>query len=175
MKKRITYYTHHYDSPLGAMTMQSDGTNLTGLWFDDVMMNETTAEKDDATMEGSGQLLPVFRMTIYWLDTYFAGRVPELIPPLAWNDSAFRKMVWEQLLVIPYGQTVTYSDIARRIARRQGVEKISAQAVGGAVGHNPILLIVPCHRVIGVDKSLTGYVAGLERKRWLLNMESEKR
>ena len=84
-------------------------------------------------------------------------------------------MVWEQLLVIPYGQTVTYSDIARRIARRQGVEKISAQAVGGAVGHNPILLIVPCHRVIGADKSLTGYVAGLERKRWLLNMESEKR
>ena len=168
-------YLYHYDSPLGPMTMQSDGTNLTALWFDDMAAEGKAPVVDEFNVPIEGKMLPVFRMTIYWLDTYFAGRVPELIPPMVLNDSSFRKMVWEQLLTIPYGKTITYSEIARRIAHRVGVSRMSAQAVGGAVGHNPILLIVPCHRVIGSDKSLTGYAAGLQRKRWLLDMEKPPR
>ena len=168
MKKHKTIFSHHYLSPLGAMTMTSDGESLTGLWFDDC---PPPFPKDADVKEKAD--LPAFRITSYWLDSYFAGRIPALNPPLTICDSEFRKMVWEQLLAIPYGQTTTYSDIARRIARRKGVERVSAQAVGAAVGHNPVLLIVPCHRVIGADGSMTGYSAGIDRKRRLLKMEKE--
>ena len=102
-----------------------------------------------------------------WLDLYFGGTVPDFTPPLEMRGSAFRRAVWEILLSIPYGRTVTYGEIAGRIAGRNG----AAQAVGGAVSHNPVSLIIPCHRVIGADGSLTGYAGGTDRKSCLLRME----
>lgn len=159
-------YTHHYHSPEGDLTMASDGEVLTGLWFDgqkhfaDTLSAEYT-EKD----------LPVFDETDHWLDLYFSGKDPGFIPALNMRTTAFRKAVWEILLTIPYGETMTYGQIAERIAKQRGARRVSARAVGGAVGHNAILLIIPCHRVVGADGSLTGYAGGVEKKRRLLHME----
>ena len=159
-------YTHHYHSPVGDLTMASDGEVLTGLWFDgqkhfaDTLSAEYT-EKD----------LPVFDETDHWLDLYFSGKDPGFIPALNMRTTAFRKAVWEILLTIPYGETMTYGQIAERIAKQRGARRLSARAVGGAVGHNAILLIIPCHRVVGADGSLTGYAGGVEKKRRLLHME----
>ena len=111
--------------------------------------------------------LPVFDATRQWLDAYFAGTIPQAMPPLMFRGTAFQQHVWAELLTVPYGQTVTYGDIARLIGCR------SAQAVGGAVGRNPISIIVPCHRVVGSDGSLTGYAGGLDRKRALLQLEQK--
>ena len=159
-------YTHHYDSPLGGITAASDGEHLTGLWFDGQKYFACTLDRENREAD-----LPVFEQTGRWLDIYFSGKAPDFTPPLAMKASAFRRAVWEILLTIPYGQTMTYSEIAERIAAQRGIEKMSAQAVGGAVGHNPISLIVPCHRVVGSDGSLTGYAGGLSRKARLLEME----
>ena len=159
-------YTHHYDSPLGGITAASDGEHLTGLWFDGQKYFAGTLDRENREAD-----LPVFEQTGRWLDIYFSGKAPDFTPPLAMKASAFRRAVWEILLTIPYGQTMTYSEIAERIAAQRGIEKMSAQAVGGAVGHNPISLIVPCHRVVGSDGSLTGYAGGLSRKARLLEME----
>ena len=103
---------------------------------------------------------------------YFSGEVPEFTPPLALHGTPFRKAVWDILLTIPYGQTMTYGGIAALLAARHGMQRMSAQAVGGAVGHNPVAIIVPCHRVIDAGGSLTGYAAGLDRKRRLLQLEN---
>ena len=164
-------YTHHYDSPLGGITLASDGKALTGLWFDGQKYYADTLQK-----EYKEKLLPVFRKADRWLDIYFSGEVPDFTPRLHLRTtSSFRKAVWDILLTIPYGQTMTYGEIANLIAKQKGIARMSAQAVGGAVGHNPIALIVPCHRVVGTNGSLTGYAGGVERKEKLLAMEQNRK
>jgi methylated-DNA-[protein]-cysteine S-methyltransferase len=161
-----TEYIHHCETPLGAVTLASDGEALTGLWFEGqkyyaAVLDSEHEEKD----------LPVFRQTESWLKEYFAGRDPGSTPPLRLKGSAFRLAVWDILLGIPCGKTVTYGGIAKELARRAGRGNVSAQAVGGAVAHNPVSIIVPCHRVLGADGSLTGYAGGTERKAKLLALE----
>ena len=159
-------FIHHYASPLGGITLASDGQALTGLWFDGQKYFGDTLEKQAVEAEA-----PVFDQADRWLALYFSGREPDFTPPLRLKGTPFRMAVWDALLAIPYGQTVTYGEIARHLAEKTGAKAVSAQAVGGAVGHNPISLIVPCHRVVGADGSLTGYAGGLERKRRLLALE----
>ena len=161
-------YTHHYISPLGGITMASDGKYLTGLWFDG---QKYFADTLNAQHEEKN--LDVFRQTDLWLDIYFSGKEPDFTPPLRMRGSEFRREVWQILLTIPFGKTTTYGEIAKILADRRGTNTMSAQAVGGAVGHNPISLIIPCHRVIGTNGALTGYAGGLEKKAWLLDMESQ--
>lgn len=157
----MTYFTAHYNSPLGGMTMASDGQSLAALWFEGTREDARFANRVPATT-----MLPVFDETRRWLDLYFAGEKPDFTPPLAPEGTAFQRRVWDILLAIPYGKTVSYGDIARCVS-----PTMSAQAIGGAVGRNPIGIIIPCHRVIGADGSLIGYGGGLERKRWMLDME----
>ena len=153
-----------YPSPLGQLTLTSDGTHITGLWLPGQKYSDLSGE---AVADGS---LSVFREAEQWLDAYFGGEdLPEL-PPLAPEGTSFRKAVWEALEEIPYGEVTTYGAIAEKLGC-QGIYT-SPRAVGGAVGHNPILIFIPCHRVIGADGTLTGYAAGLEAKRFLLDMES---
>lgn len=175
-------YTAHYDSPIGGITLASDGHALTGLWFDGqkhfaaTLTNESSEDSD----------LPVFEHTRKWLDLYFSGECPDFTPLLAPKGTTFQQEVWRLLLAIPYGKTVTYGEISKqyvetchgtslRDASLKGAslpkQHMSAQAVGGAVGRNPISLIIPCHRVIGANGSLTGYAGGLERKKYLLELE----
>lgn len=161
------HYLSHYDSPLGAMTLASDGDRLTGLWFDG-------QKHDRSTLDGDVVLrpdLPVLTRTTQWLDTYFEGRDPGFTPPIRVEGSDFRKLVGSLMLAIPYGTTTTYARIADEVARRTGRQRMSARAVGGAVGRNPLTLIVPCHRVVGTNGSLSGYAGGIDRKRQLLVME----
>ena len=156
----------HYDSPLGGITLASEGTALAGLWFDgQKYFADTLARQHEERM------LPVFGETIEWLDVYFGGVEPDFTPPLSMRCSVFRRDVWEVMLAIPYGKTMTYGEIAAAIARRRGLARVSAQAVGGAVGHNAISLVIPCHRVVGANGSLTGYAGGMEKKLKLLQME----
>lgn len=162
-------YTDHYGSPVGGIVLASDGETLTGLWFDD--SKHRPAEPGQPAEDGT---LPVLEETKQWLDIYFSGRDPGFVPRLGIRATAFRKTVWEILLTIPYGKTVTYGEVAARAAKQMRLSRMSAQAVGGAVGHNPIALIIPCHRVIGADGGLTGYGGGIERKRMLLEMESRE-
>lgn len=159
-------YTTHYDSPLGGITLASDGKALTGLWFDGQKYFGSTLSED--LEPGS---LSVFEQTKKWLDIYFSGKAPGFTPPLSVKATPFRKAVWDILLTIPFGGTMTYGEIASMIAAQKGQSHMSAQAVGGAVGHNPISLVIPCHRVVGTDGSLTGYAGGTDKKLWLLNME----
>ena len=158
-------YTSHYASPLGGMTLVSDGTALVGLYFDG---QKYAAEGLDATRTQKN--LPVFEEARRWLDVYFSGRKPDFTPPTAPAGTAFQQSVWEILRTIPYGETTTYGAIARRIEQNTGC-RMSAQAVGGAVGRNPISILIPCHRVIGADGSLTGYAGGLDKKESLLRIE----
>ena len=116
-------------------------------------------------------MLPVFEQADQWLDIYFSGKAPEFTPPLAMKTTEFRKAVWDIMLSIPYGKTMTYGEIADRIAKQKGLQRMSAQAVGGAVGHNSISLIIPCHRVVGTNGSLTGYAGGVGKKVKLLELE----
>ena len=217
-------YTWHYESPLGGIIMASDGEALTGLWFDgQKYFADTLASYHEE------KKLPVFTQTKKWLDLYFRGKNPDFTPPLRLKGSEFRRKVWDILLAIPYGETMTYGEIARKLAEETagdsdtvdgggdpagdtgiagaGVElagdssavggggklardasaagtgatttpkkvgakrHVCAQAVGGAVGHNPISLIVPCHRVVGADGSMTGYAGGIDKKGKLLELE----
>ena len=114
--------------------------------------------------------LPIFMQTCNWLDIYFSGKEPGFTPPISLHTTPFRKAVYDILLTIPYGQTMTYGEIALILAEKQGMERMSAQAVGSAVGHNPISIIIPCHRVVGADGSLTGYAGGLDKKTALLKL-----
>lgn len=159
-------YTHHYESPLGGITLSSNGTELTGLWFDGQKYFGAAISR-----ECEKKSLPVFEQAMHWLDIYFSGKAPDFTPPLSMETTPFRKSVWEILLTIPYGQTMTYSEIADKIAKQRGLSKMSAQAVGGAVGRNCITLIVPCHRVVGTNGSLTGYAGGIDKKIKLLTLE----
>ena len=159
-------YIRFYNSPMGEILLRSNGEALTGLYlrgqkYSGEYFSEKQEEKE----------LPVFDRTSQWLDIYFAGREPDFPPPLCLKGTPFREEVWKILLRIPYGKTVTYGDIAREMAGKRGVGKMSAQAVGGAVGHNPVSLIVPCHRGVGADGSLTGYGGGIDKKVKLLTLE----
>nr|WP_303769542.1 methylated-DNA--[protein]-cysteine S-methyltransferase [Actinomyces oris] len=160
-------YLSRYESPLGAMTMAGDGEYLTGLWFDGQKYDRSTIS-DDAVLLPH---LPVFTQTAQWLDTYFGGTDPGFTPPIRVEGFDFKKMVTSIMLSIPFGATSTYARIAAEVARRMGRKQMSAQAVGGAVGRNPIVLIVPCHRVLASDGSLRGYAGGVDRKERLLEME----
>lgn len=161
-------YYSLYKSSVGQLTIASDGENITGLWiegqkyFGSTLFGEKVLAKD----------IVVLNQATDWLDRYFAGEKPlpsEL--PLSPNGSEFRQAVWNILCEIPYGEVITYGDIAKKIAAMKNVQTMSAQAVGGAVGHNPISIIIPCHRVVGSNGSLTGYAGGIERKQKLLNHE----
>ena len=164
-------YTYHYDSPLGGITMASDGESLSGLWFDGQKYFGAGLAADEEEQTESGEILPVFEETKKWLDIYFDGKEPDFTPRLHLQGSPFRIEVWEILLKIPYGKTTTYKEIAERVAAQRGIPSMSAQTVGGAVGHNPISIIVPCHRILGTDGSLTGYAGGVEKKKSLLALE----
>lgn len=160
-------YIHFYDSPLGELVMTSDGSALIGLG----LASQQAAGVAIAGSRPQEKSLSIFQETGRWLDTYFRGCAPSFTPKLKLSGSDFQKRVCEIMLTIPYGKTVTYGEIAAQIARERGIPRMSAQAVGGAVGANPILLIVPCHRVIGAGGNLTGYGAGMERKIQLLTLE----
>ena len=153
-------------SPLGEITLRSDGEALTGLWFAD---DKHYGAKDIAGAALAD--LDVFMQAEAWLAEYFAGREPKVSVPLKLQGSEFQMQVWRLLQDIPYGRLVTYGDIAKKIAAQKGVVRMSAQAVGGAVGHNPLCIIVPCHRVVGANGSLTGYGGGMWRKVRLLELE----
>lgn len=156
-------YTYNYSSPAGEILLAANDNGLTGLWFYGAKYFAAGLED-----ERTEKLTPVLRQTLRWLDTYFSGSEPDFMPPLELHGSDFRRRVWAELAKIPYGETVTYGEIAKKL----GVK--SAQAVGGAVGHNPVSIIVPCHRVLGADGSLTGYAGGTDKKARLLELERGK-
>lgn len=161
-------YKTDYASPIGNIMLASDGKNIIGAWIDGQKyfaqsIKSELIETDD---------LEIFELTKNWLDRYFAGEQPDISElPLAPQGNDFRQEVWEILKSIPYGEVITYGDIAKQIARRHGKQKMSAQAVGGAVGHNPISVIIPCHRVVGAGGNLTGYAGGINLKIKLLQHE----
>ena len=159
-------YTCKYASPLGAITLAGDGDALTGLWFDGQRYFGSTLPAD--AKEGRS---PVFDEARRWLDVYFSGRQPDFIPPLRYGSTPFRRIVCDIMLSIPYGQTMTYGEIAGQMANQQNMPHMSAQAVGGAVGHNQVSIIIPCHRVVGTNGSLTGYAGGIRKKVALLELE----
>lgn len=162
------YYSTHYTSPLGLIMLASDGDSLVGLWIEGQKYFGDTVDEDMTEKDG----LPVFTATKNWLDKYFAGQKPAISDlPLAPIGGAFRKAVWDILCEIPYGEYITYGDIAKVVAVRMGKVSMSSQAVGGAVGHNPISIIIPCHRVVGANGSLTGYAGGISKKIKLLEHE----
>ncbi len=162
-------YLDCYLSPIGKIILASDGVNLTGLWFEgqkhfEFDLNGVKNENDIAVLVNTKK----------WLDIYFSGSNPDFSIPLLFEGTAFQKEVWEILCSISYGETITYGDISKQIARQRGFAQMSAQAVGNAVGKNKISIIVPCHRVIGADRSLVGYAGGLDRKTYLLRLENVK-
>jgi methylated-DNA-[protein]-cysteine S-methyltransferase len=162
------FYTTTYASPLETISLASDGENLVGLWiagqkYFAATIKGAAVEKPD---------LPIFAKAQKWLDAYFAGKQPAIAElPLAPIGGEFRKTVWDILCEIPYGQCATYGEIAQKVAARMGKKSMSSQAVGGAVGHNPISIIIPCHRVVGANGSLTGYAGGIGKKVKLLEHE----
>lgn len=159
-------YTSTYQSPLGEILLACDEVGLTGLWFEGEKFYALGLDKERETRE-----MPVFTKAKRWLDIYFSGREPDFMPSLHMIGSSFQLSVWEILRQIPYGRTTTYGKIAKRLAAERGLPRMSAQAVGGAVGHNEISIIVPCHRVVGANGSLTGYAGGLQKKIKLLTYE----
>ena len=181
MRKRqenTMLYKTHYESPLGDLLLTADAQALTGVWFD----GQKYYAQGQADLEPEAgaaicnapckeEHAPLLADVKRWLDIYFTGKEPGFLPPLHPIGSAFRQAVWTILLQIPYGQTTTYGEIARQLAGTAGLSRMSAQAVGGAVGHNEISIIIPCHRVVGTSGSLTGYAGGIERKVKLLELE----
>lgn len=162
------YYQAHFESPLGGMTLVSDGKYLAGVWFDGQKYFKSTIKEEMSRRDD----LPVLEKTKEWLQRYFEGRNPDASKlPLAPSGSEFQKEIWKLLQEIPYGQVTTYGTLAAKIAEKRNCSSLSAQAVGGAVGHNPISIIIPCHRVIGANGSLTGYAGGIEKKIKLLELE----
>ena len=158
-----------YESKIGLLYLISDGKSLIGCYLEGQKYFPNNIDNYYLNEE-----LSVLVKSKDWLEKYFNGENPSIDEiPLNYIGTEFRKIVWEVLKEIPYGEVVTYRHIAEIIAKTKGLETMSAQAVGGAVGHNPLLIFIPCHRVIGVDGSLTGYAAGLENKRFLLNLESD--
>lgn len=154
-------YYAEYDSPLCRLLLTCGDSALTGVWMD--------RAPDGAMVRNTEH--PVLKQTAAWLDAYFRGEAPDLQVPLAPQGTAFQKSVWDILMTIPSGATRTYGSIAREMAGRLGKEKMSAQAVGQAVGKNPISILIPCHRVVGAKGQMTGYAGGISRKVWLLEHE----
>lgn len=162
-------YKTSYKSPIGMITIASDGENIIGLWFKDQKYYEDTLKGEIITDDE----LKVFNNCKKWLDEYFNNKKPEISKlPLKPHGTKFRQCVWNILTEIPYGETTTYGNIAKEVIKRLNKEKMSAQAIGGAVGHNHISIIIPCHRVIGSDGSLTGYAGGINKKIELLKHEN---
>ena len=159
-------YTSTYSSPVGGILLAADEIGLTGLWFDGEKFYAKSLDPEHEEKE-----VPLFKGVKHWLDIYFSGREPDFMPPVHMIGSAFQLSVWPILQQIPYGQITTYGEIAKQIANRRALAQMSAQAVGGAVGHNPISIIIPCHRVVGTNGSLTGYAGGIEKKIALLTLE----
>lgn len=159
-------FTQHYGSPLGGISMVADEQGLMGVWFDGQKYFASHLPAEHIERE-----TPVLAETKRWLDRYFRGEDPGPLPPLHPIGTAFQREVWDILRTIPYGMTTTYGAIARRLAAQRGIARMSAQAVGGAVGHNPISILIPCHRVLGADGSLTGYAGGIGKKEKLLAIE----
>lgn len=159
-------YTGTYHSPIGGMFLAADTVGLTGLWFDGAKYFPHNLD-----LEYTGKELPVFVQTKRWLDMYFSGKEPTFMPPIHMIGSAFQLEIWSLLQQIPYGKTTTYRDIAKEIAKKKGMSQMAAQAVGGAVGRNKISIIIPCHRVVGTNGSLTGYAGGIDKKEQLLSLE----
>lgn len=167
-----TVATALYHSPVGTLLLAEREAALVGLWMEG--QRHFLGALQGARLERRDT--PTLRLAERWLDRYFAGERPTLDAlPLAPIGSAFRQAVWKVLREIPYGETITYGEIARALAARGGTGRVSAQAVGGAVGHNPIAIIIPCHRVVGAGGRLVGYAGGLWRKAWLLAHEVERR
>ena len=159
-------YLCNVDSAIGRLAISGNGQALTGLWIENQKYFADTLSEEMVEED-----LPVFQEAREWLSIYFFGKEPDFTPPLAPKGSEFRQAVWRILCEIPYGKVITYGDIAKQIAKETGKEHMSAQAVGGAVGHNPISIIIPCHRVVGSDGSLTGYAGGISKKVQLLQIE----
>ena len=165
----IMYYSTTYKSPIGALTLACDGgNNLIGLWIEGQKYHGNTLFKQIIDKSD----MPIFNDTKKWLDRYFAGEKPAVselsIAPIG---SDFRHRVWDILCEIPYGKVITYKEITEKIAKDLNKQKMSAQAVGGAVGHNPVSIIIPCHRVVGTNGSLTGFAGGIDKKIKLLEIE----
>ena len=159
-------FIQHYKSPIGGILLAADEIGLTGLWFDGQKYFARGLPADQVERE-----TPALLEAKRWLDIYFSGKEPDFTLPLHPIGSAFRQSVWEILLQIPYGKTTTYGEIARQLSEKMGLSRMSAQAVGGAVGHNEISIIIPCHRVVGTNGSLTGYAGGIDKKGKLLELE----
>ena len=159
-------YTTNYESPLGKIVIAADETGLTGLWFEGQKYFALYLDKENEEKE-----TPILTEAKRWLDIYFSGREPDFKLPLHFTGSDFQNEVWEILYSIPYGKTMTYGEIAKKLAEKRGIARMSAQAVGGAVGKNEVSIIVPCHRVVGSNGSLTGYAGGIAKKIELLKLE----
>ncbi len=159
-------YTAAYEAPIGRLLLAGDEAGLTGLWLEGGKYFGDTLDAGHIKKE-----IPVLKETKRWLALYFSGREPDFMPPLHLTGSPFRMTVWEILQQIPYGKTMTYGEISLLAAEKMGKSRMSAQAVGNAVGHNPVSILVPCHRVIGADGSLTGYAGGVDKKAALLTLE----
>ncbi len=159
-------YISKYSSPMGNILLAADAVGLTGLWFEGQTYFGLCLDKDYEEKE-----LPIFTKAKEWLDVYFSGREPNFKLPIHAMGTPFQNAVWEILCSIPYGKTMTYGEVAKIIAERKGIKRMSAQAVGGAVGRNKLSIIIPCHRVIGATNKLTGYAAGLDKKIALLKLE----
>lgn len=164
--KQMEIYTQTYDSPIGEIYLTSDGQSLTGVYY-----SRREFEKKNSLLCQKKVDSPLFLAVKRWLDAYFKGEQPEIDFALAPHGTHFQEKVWEEIRRIPYGQTVTYGEIAQKIAKEMGRPTMSAQAVGRAVGSNPISIIIPCHRVIGKSGSVTGYGGGIDRKLALFALE----
>ena len=162
----MTNFVTRIASPIGLLTLASDGEALTGLWLEGQRFFPGTLPAADLERE-----LPVFAQTRRWLKLYFQGREPDFFPPVRLSGTPFQLTVWEALRTVPYGKTVTYGELARRLSAQSDHPRVSARAVGGAVARNPVSILIPCHRVVGANGSLTGYAGGLDRKRKLLALE----
>ena len=159
-------YTSHYASPIGEILLAADEIGLTGLWFEGQKYFALHLDKNHEDKE-----IPLFTTVKQWLTIYFSGKEPDFSVPLHFTGTDFQNEVWEILCTIPYGQTVTYGEIAKQAAAKKGLSRMPAQAVGGAVGRNKISILVPCHRVVGATGSLTGYAGGIDKKIALLQLE----
>lgn len=181
----VTFYI--CNSPLGRLMLTADAQQLCGLYLESQEkfkklftqkyakpVSLTSQERCSITQADSTQHLEIFKATEQWLNSYFKGQRPKMDIPLQLEGSEFQKQVWGLLMDIPYGSTTTYGALAKHFAQKYGREHMSAQAIGGAVGRNPISIIVPCHRVLGSDGSLTGYAGGIDKKRQLLQIEGVK-
>lgn len=161
-------YITHYKSVLGEMLLEADDRGLTGLWFEGQKYYPT--DLADAVVRNT----LIHEETKRWLDLYFTGKNPDFMPQIHMIGSLFQIEVWNILRRIPFGKTITYGEIAQEIAAARGLRKMSAQAVGGAVGHNRISILIPCHRVLGSGGNLTGYAGGIDRKKILLQLEHQQ-